>query len=53
MRRIADECKRNQRELAQLETLNMGKPLSESMLDLDDVAGCFEYYAGIYIYVTY
>jgi hypothetical protein len=34
-------------ELARLETLDMGKPIAESEWDMDDVAGCFEYYAGL------
>lgn len=33
-------------ELARLETLDMGKPIAEAKWDLDDVAGCFDYYAG-------
>lgn len=33
-------------QLARLETLDMGKPIAEAEWDLDDVAGCFDYYAG-------
>ena len=33
--------------LAQLETLNNGKPLAESRADIDDVAACFAYYAEL------
>lgn len=33
--------------LARLETLDMGKPLDEAEWDMDDVAGCFDYYAGL------
>eukprot|EP01117_Protostelium_nocturnum_P001934 TRINITY_DN1259_c0_g1_i1.p1 TRINITY_DN1259_c0_g1~~TRINITY_DN1259_c0_g1_i1.p1 ORF type:complete len:516 (-),score=189.02 TRINITY_DN1259_c0_g1_i1:389-1912(-) len=33
--------------LARLESLDCGKPHREAQLDLDDVAGCFEYYAGL------
>jgi betaine-aldehyde dehydrogenase len=32
--------------LAALETLNSGKPLKEAEWDMDDVAGCFTYYAA-------
>ena len=34
-------------QLARLETLDMGKPVAEAEWDMDDVAGCFEYYAGL------
>lgn len=34
-------------ELAQLESMDCGKPLDEAEWDLDDVAGCFEFYAGL------
>ncbi|MGV3522690.1 MAG: aldehyde dehydrogenase family protein [Candidatus Sericytochromatia bacterium] len=33
-------------ELAELETRNMGKPLTESEYDLADAATCFEYFGG-------
>ncbi|MFQ6632994.1 hypothetical protein Gotur_012078, partial [Gossypium turneri] len=33
--------------LAKLETVDCGKPLSESEADMDDVVGCFEYYADL------
>ncbi|KAK3265520.1 Betaine aldehyde dehydrogenase 2 [Cymbomonas tetramitiformis] len=33
--------------LSILETLDSGKPFGESEWDMDDVAGCFEYYAGL------
>jgi acyl-CoA reductase-like NAD-dependent aldehyde dehydrogenase len=26
--------------------MDMGKPIAEAEWDMDDVAGCFEYYAG-------
>ena len=32
--------------LARLETMDMGKPIAEAEWDMDDVAGCFLYYAG-------
>ena len=34
-------------ELAELETLNSGKPIVESEFDIADVATCFEYYGGL------
>ncbi|KAL8529762.1 hypothetical protein ACS0TY_006988 [Phlomoides rotata] len=34
-------------ELAKFEAADCGKPLEEAAWDIDDVAGCFEYYAGI------
>ena len=34
-------------ELAELETLNSGKPIVESEYDIGDVATCFEYYGGL------
>ncbi|GAB2248980.1 hypothetical protein Droror1_Dr00012339 [Drosera rotundifolia] len=33
--------------LAKLEALDCGKPLEEAAWDIDDVAACFEYYAGL------
>jgi betaine-aldehyde dehydrogenase len=33
--------------LAEIETLNSGKPIVESEYDLGDVATCFEYYGGL------
>ncbi len=34
-------------ELAELETINNGKPIAESEFDIADVATCFEYYGGL------
>ncbi|KAF9604336.1 hypothetical protein IFM89_005917 [Coptis chinensis] len=34
-------------ELAKLESIDSGKPLDEASWDIDDVAGCFEYYAEL------
>jgi betaine-aldehyde dehydrogenase len=34
-------------ELAELETVNSGKPIVESEYDMDDTATCFEYYGGL------
>ena len=47
MLRLADLVERNLTELATLETLNNGKPLSESTsVDVPMVVKCFRYYAG-------
>lgn len=34
-------------ELAEIETRNSGKPITEAELDIGDMAGCFEYYGGL------
>eukprot|EP01025_Chloroclados_australasicus_P020577 TRINITY_DN2170_c0_g1_i1.p1 TRINITY_DN2170_c0_g1~~TRINITY_DN2170_c0_g1_i1.p1 ORF type:complete len:492 (+),score=74.67 TRINITY_DN2170_c0_g1_i1:291-1766(+) len=47
LRAIADKVKERKEELSQLETLDCGKPIYESRWDIDDVAGCFEFYAGL------
>ncbi len=45
--RLADIVRQHAPALAELETINSGKPISESEGDLDDVATCFEYYGGL------
>lgn len=45
--KIADKLDENKEELAQLETLNGGKPIRESRYDVADAANCFRYYAGL------
>ena len=45
--RIAEYIKANARRLAELETLNNGKPLPEAQADVNDAAYCFEYYGGL------
>jgi betaine-aldehyde dehydrogenase len=45
--RLAEKVRAERRRLAELETVNSGKPLAESELDLADVATCFEYYGGL------
>lgn len=37
----------NKNELAKLETLDVGKPFSQSLLDVEVAAKYFEYYAGV------
>ena len=39
----------NKAQLAELETLDMGKPLDEALWDIDDVAACFDFYAQLVI----
>lgn len=45
--KLADLIDKNAPELAELETLNGGKPLRESQYDMADAANCFRYYAGL------
>src|SRR5512133_1977083 len=45
--KIADLMEQHLEELSELETLNTGKPLIESLkIDLPKVVACFRYYAG-------
>jgi betaine-aldehyde dehydrogenase len=45
--RLAEKVRAELPRLAELETVNSGKPLAESEFDLADVATCFEYYGGL------
>ncbi len=45
--RLAQLVRDNAADLAELETLNSGKPIVESEFDIADVATCFEYYGGL------
>eukprot|EP00271_Cylindrocystis_brebissonii_P021793 TRINITY_DN7_c0_g1_i1.p1 TRINITY_DN7_c0_g1~~TRINITY_DN7_c0_g1_i1.p1 ORF type:complete len:504 (-),score=113.26 TRINITY_DN7_c0_g1_i1:577-2088(-) len=47
LRKIAAKVLERKQQLGELEALDCGKPLDESLWDMDDVAGCFEYYAGL------
>jgi betaine-aldehyde dehydrogenase len=47
LRRLATAVRDHAPELARLETLDTGKTLTESAWDMDDVAGVFDYYAGL------
>ncbi|EFJ08052.1 hypothetical protein SELMODRAFT_272160 [Selaginella moellendorffii] len=47
LRAIAAEVTARKSELAELEAMDCGKPLDEAAWDMDDVAGCFDYYAGL------
>ena len=44
--KLAALVRARSKELAELETRNSGKPITEAELDIVDVAGCFEYTAG-------
>lgn len=44
---VAQKIKEYRQELAELETLNTGKTLTESLADMDGIAGVFQYYAGL------
>jgi betaine-aldehyde dehydrogenase len=45
--RLAEIVRANAAALAELETINNGKPIVESEFDIADVATCFEYYGGL------
>jgi len=47
LNKIADAIDANAEELAELESLNGGKPLREAKYDIADTAYCFRYYAGL------
>src|SRR5262245_61439200 len=44
---MADVVRKHSAEMAELETLNCGKPIVESEFDMNDTASCFEYYGGL------
>lgn len=45
LRAIAAKIRERKSELAKLEAIDCGKPLDEAAWDIDDVSGCFEYFA--------
>jgi len=47
LRAMAQNIRDRLPELAHLETLDNGKPLPESTWDLEDAAGCFDFYAEL------
>mmetsp|Transcript_13639 Transcript_13639/g.29251 ORF Transcript_13639/g.29251 Transcript_13639/m.29251 type:complete len:498 (-) Transcript_13639:438-1931(-) len=47
LRKMAQKIRDKKSELAKLETMDCGKPIDEAEWDMDDVAGCFDYYAGL------
>ena len=44
---IADSVRREADRLAEIDTLDSGKPLSQAEADVEGCARCFEYYAGV------
>jgi len=44
---VANLIEERREELAEIETLNCGKPIREAAYDVDDAAACFRYYAGL------
>uniref|UniRef100_M8C5I2 betaine-aldehyde dehydrogenase n=1 Tax=Aegilops tauschii TaxID=37682 RepID=M8C5I2_AEGTA len=46
LRAITAKMIERKSDLARLEALDCGKPLDEAAWDMDDVAGCFEFFAG-------
>ncbi|KAE8717827.1 Betaine aldehyde dehydrogenase [Hibiscus syriacus] len=47
LRAIAAKITERKTEFAKLEAIDCGKPLDEAVWDMEDVAGCFEYYADL------
>lgn len=47
LNKIADKIIERKDELALAETIDQGKPLRESEIDVEDTAACFRYYAGL------
>ena len=47
LRRVADLLVRDKEEIARTETLDTGKTLTESRIDIDDVTAVFRYYADL------
>ncbi len=45
--KLGDLIEENRRELAELETLDTGKTVTESLWDMDDIAGIFRYFGGL------
>ncbi|GAB7388162.1 betaine-aldehyde dehydrogenase [Bacillaceae bacterium] len=44
---VAEKIRKYKQELAELETLNTGKTLTESLADMDGIADAFQYFAGL------
>lgn len=47
VRRVAEFIERDKEELANLESLDTGKSVEKSRVDMDDIAGVFRYYAEL------
>lgn len=46
LRAIASKIREKKQDMARIETLDNGKPITESSMDMDDSASCFDYYAN-------
>jgi betaine-aldehyde dehydrogenase len=44
---LGNLIEKNRTQLAEMETLNTGKTYTESLWDMDDIAGIFRYYGGL------
>ena len=47
LHKLADKIRAEAAKLAEIEARNCGKPIVEAEYDINDVATCFEYYAGL------
>jgi betaine-aldehyde dehydrogenase len=47
LRAIGQRIAERREDLARMEVLDNGKPLPEALWDIDDAAGCFDFYAGL------
>jgi betaine-aldehyde dehydrogenase len=47
LHKLADRIRAEAAKLAEIEARNCGKPIVEAEYDINDVATCFEYYAGL------
>ena len=47
LRRVSELLRRDKEDIARAETLDTGKTLAESRIDVDDVAAAFDYYADL------
>ena len=47
LRAFAKAIEARQDDLARMEVLDNGKPLPEAVWDIEDTAGCFDYYADL------
>jgi len=47
LRKIAEGIRAQRQVLAELEVKDNGKPLTEALADIDDSAGCFDFYANL------
>jgi betaine-aldehyde dehydrogenase len=45
--KVAEAIRARAKELAELDSCNMGKPIAEAEFDVADAAACFEYYGGL------